>query len=260
MAVPNSQYSLENPRIQNLAFPRPIIFYLARNPVSWNGLRKLQKSCKLLFLETKIILVEGYCKSTILDSHPFVCKFSKSHQLYLLSTFIHIGNEPFGDLQKHIYRCDVNNLIIRLQDITLNEISFLLKSGTVNYLELWMVEIRGSSGVPVSMDTILAMTPRVERVCYSNKCETFSTETFKKLNSLTFELIFDVFDVQIYNVSDTMNAEPFMQFFNENFNHLRLVFVYFSANAFPSESTLNTFRDGLTDRYREICSFDVPQI
>ena len=252
---PNSEYSFGTPpRRQNFVLPPTVISYLARNPLSPDGLLKLQKSCKLMFLKSKILIVDEsfYWKNNSLIRYSYFEKsdrrlFPKTPQFWLLSKFIHCVDEPLLDLKTTFYRCDVYRLSIEHLNLTLNEISFLLSGGKVFDLNLSLVEIRDSFGTPVSVDTILAMTPRVERVFYLNKCETFSTETFENLTALKFESKIEYFILYIFHVSGTILAAPVSDFFKKNHEtELPISFeILFTVEASPEKAVQKKFKDDL---------------
>lgn len=216
----NLNYSLETPRRQLFSFPFYLIAYLLDACKSPEVLQKLQKSCKH-FLSKKNIIVVDYRvkwnpkKSFYYTNHRYDTKeiiFKKTFKLWF-SNYLQIdGHAPLD----YIYRCDLRVLSVLKGDWTYKEIELLLNGGRIQDLTLDHLNIKYDDGTPVTLDHIVTKCPKIRKLVYSNLCETFSSNTYEKLNLLKFNQKFDSLKIVMYEFEGLMEPTILCQFLQRN--------------------------------------------
>ena len=186
-----TKYSFISPRDQNFSIPYNIIWYIINNPISPSGFLKLQKTCKLFYSKKRIIVVDSKVQYEMnrlfyfaSKADNFKCtdlKLGKTQYWLTQLASYHCG---LSSISRYIYRCDLTYLYIKNQDLTLAEIDFLLSNQKMKHLCLANVNIRDDDCFPVPVWYIFSKAPNLTTFYYGNKCEIFSTETFKKLNKI----------------------------------------------------------------------------
>ena len=213
------EYSFNAPRRQHFSLPYFIIAYLleTQSPLL---LLKLQKSCKHFFAQKNVVVIGPTIY--LHDSNEFYCSTNGEHFEIVLDNGIQFWltricfRTSYSTIVPHIYRVTLIELTISDQNLSLDDIDFLLSNNKMKYLEFYKVEIHDNVGNPVPVDYILGKIPSVIKINYWNTCEIYSNELLEKLNSIQFNQKLTEFCFTMQQTSEVINAEVLGEFVERN--------------------------------------------
>ena len=234
------EYSFKLPRRQYFSLPFNLITYLMDACTTPEVYEKLQKSCKHFFSKRKILLFSPRVRTDGISyfwySYESEGDFERTLELTTFGFRFWLTNNLILDrgasfpLQQHIYHCNLSVLAVVSEELSYKEISFLLNGGKIQDLVLPKVQIKHDDGTPVTLDQILAQCPRIYNLLYFNPCETFSTNTFKKLTELGGRFKFISFNIVISSCSDLIDPLYFRRYLRRKMYKFDLFKVTFKCD------------------------------
>ena len=205
MSVSIPQYSMEFPRHQRFSLPHPIILYLLETE-SPHLLLKLQQRCKYFFAKKKILVVTEEISD--LNTYDLSLISTTRYWITKLNCWRRNG---YSYLRPLIYRATLSKLCVRYQNLSLNDINFLLNK-KMQKLTFYKVNIRDATGNPVPIDYILRKIPEVAEFRYDNLCEIYSNQSLSKLNSINLKNKLRYLFIKITQTSEELDAESLGKF------------------------------------------------
>ena len=215
------EYSIQTPRRQYFSLPFDLISRLLETE-SPHLLLKLQKSCKHFFAKKKVIVVGIYI--FVNDSMDKVfCRSGKEGYFEIVLDkgiqywFTRIAfSSSYSIIRPHIYRLTLKDLHLCWQNLSRNDIDFLLSNDKTEALDFYEVTIRDDHGNPVPIDYILGKVPNVTRISFWNQFEIYSNQLLKKLNSIKFNQKLKEFILSTSQTSEVIDAEILGEFVERN--------------------------------------------
>jgi hypothetical protein len=114
-----------------------------------------------------------------------------------------------------LYRCDASFLNIYGQNLTMNELKFLIGHGNVIEMEFTEVNISDENGKPVLIENVLQMTPKLNYLSFSPTI--CSSQTSQILSQIPFQNKFYFFQVGSIAINITeQDANFFAEFIQKN--------------------------------------------
>ena len=221
MESSSPQYSIQSPRRQYFSLPFGLVSLLLETE-SPHLLLKLQKSCKHFFAKKKLVVVdttvnfrysnEAY---SVIPGHdrPFEIAFDKRIQYWFTRMFCEGG---YSTIRFYVCRLTLKELSMTRQELSLNDIDYLLSNNKMEEIAFLGVNIRDAHGNPVPDDYILGKVPNIKRIIYGNECAIYSNDLLRKLNSIQFNHKFECFRLQMYQASEKIDAEILGDFVKRN--------------------------------------------
>ena len=242
--------SIQFPRRQYFSLPFGLVSYLLETE-SPHLFLKLQKSCKHFFAKKRVILF-GKTIYVNHSSEVYCFKNGTSFKIVLDKGikywFTRIRfDSNYSILCSHIYRLTLTKLMMSWQDLSQNDIDFLFFDNKIKTLEFFKVVIRNDVGNPVPIDYILGKVPKVKKIYYWNRCEIYSNELLKKLNSIQFNQKLIEFRLLMQQTSEEIDAEILGEFVKRNLASDGEVTYEFPKNAPELETVRTKLRQSVDD-------------
>ena len=217
----DSKLLIKPPRRQYFSLPYFVISHLLETP-SPSTLQKLQKTCKYMYIRKQVLVIrwQHICVTDPDLDGPGIIPIPKGgekKQLWLL-TLACRGPNSFTDFRPQIYRLSLSYLEICMENLSLNDIDFLLpENNRIRVLCLWHTRIRDArDGSFVPMHYILGKVPYIIKFYYGNFCDIVSNASLEKLNSIKFLGKIEKFNWVIYQNSEKLEAIIFFEFIKAN--------------------------------------------
>ena len=236
------RYSVQSPSPQNFSLPYPIILHLLETP-SHHQLLKLQKTCKILFIKKCIFVTEKPVCCSTWDGPKLKILCGKyldfGESKYWFTNLDCLGS--YSILRPHIYRVTLSKLSISGDNLSRTDIDFLLSNNKMDILSLDNLSIRDDNGVPVSIDYVLGKVLHVKNFCYDNRCEIYSNQSLKQLNSIPFFKKLENVTLYIHQTSEDLDVQLLKNFIVKNMAFNSSVEIVVPRNAWEVAAELRNF-------------------
>lgn len=220
--------TFDSPISQRFSIPLSVISYIIKNPITAEGLVKLQQACKYFFIEHKIVVISEkrvyqdvddlFCYDIYKERKYYFKNFNNDIKFWLTKNLCCRDKCPINNaISSSIYRCSLYSLALAHQTLTLNEIYFLINGGKLFWLELTYLTIDEKNlKESTFIDRVLEKLPHLSHLYYDCKNEVFSSRTFEKMNSLVFESDYKNFKIFICNLATDADVTLLCKFFQNN--------------------------------------------
>ena len=167
-------FTMENLKLQKFSLGKNLMHYILQNSNS-EVLQKLFLSCKFFFAKNpipvcyKLIWKGNVFESSLHFNQQSMEVFNRpptepQFQNLYISTYLWVQfqqNNAVSNLIPNLFRCDAKYVTIFNQNLTENELKFLIGSGNVQDLNLNEVKVTDSNGAHLPLESILVMVPKV---------------------------------------------------------------------------------------------------
>uniref|UniRef100_A0A914YAK4 Uncharacterized protein n=1 Tax=Panagrolaimus superbus TaxID=310955 RepID=A0A914YAK4_9BILA len=198
--------------IQDFALPKPFIRNILEN-ANHRVLRKLFFSCKYFFVNKSTPICyrlhtgikELYEEESLKLSH---CSNYELLSNTFITGSIHIDfpqnhkNAFISNVIPHLYRCEAKFIILKHQNLSFNDLKFLIQHGGVIDLQVDKCQIKDENGEEVLLEEILKYLPNIEELLLpivkinANINYALSNQTF---NNIFCKFRFAKSDCEYYN-------------------------------------------------------------
>uniref|UniRef100_A0A914PC13 F-box domain-containing protein n=1 Tax=Panagrolaimus davidi TaxID=227884 RepID=A0A914PC13_9BILA len=237
MSIMNMSMSPPPPKKSRLSFkqhpfglPEPILYYLKKNANPKLLLKLMQVSKYFCFKEFPYFVVKDlkYEKTKWIYCKP---KYNFNYQILDLSNLkkpLWITNgincytenvSLVSSLLSKVIVCDILNLRLEDQIISLNEFKFLISSGNVKTFTFCYSHVEYESGKIVPIDEIMKLLPNVTGFRWlldSSMMSKFTSETVQNLIKFINPSILKTFCLM--NIQETFDFKLFATFMDKNFS------------------------------------------
>ena len=235
MRLPAPQYSFNSPRRQRFSLPHPLILYLLETE-SPHLLQKLHQACKYFFAKKKILVAADAISdfgspnwNPVLRCNNFELPLTPTTRYWVTDLYC-CRKDSYSILRPYIYRATLSQLHILYQNLSLNDIDFLLNN-KMQKLILYRVDIHDVDGNPVPIDYILGKVPEVTEFGYHNKCEIYSNQSLSKLNFITLKKKLSLLSLSMSQTSEEIDAEILGTFVESHLASNGQLYLLFGPNA-----------------------------
>uniref|UniRef100_A0A914PSB8 Uncharacterized protein n=1 Tax=Panagrolaimus davidi TaxID=227884 RepID=A0A914PSB8_9BILA len=177
---------------QSFSLPGPIILYMLKN-ANDRVLRQLFSSCKYFFVKnpTPICYRLETGSETRFNNEMLTLVDSANPNFYLKSTYItgciriFVSNTSFlSSLIPRLYSCKAKYIKIRYQQLSFDELKFLIQHGGVIDLFANDCEIKDANGDYIDLEKIMAFLPNIQ--FFYMKCIKVNANTGHALSNMKF--------------------------------------------------------------------------
>ena len=160
---------------QRFSIPESIVYYLTKNPISFQTWKKLIRTCKYFFSKNPLIVI-GVCENRPdLINTPLAISLNQSQvqthndvktiqfKLWITNYLTKINLHParISTFIQKVYRFDIKALILHDVTITFGEFCFLTASNVITILKLFNVTVERDDGSMLELGKILKRVPLV---------------------------------------------------------------------------------------------------
>uniref|UniRef100_A0A914PZB3 Uncharacterized protein n=1 Tax=Panagrolaimus davidi TaxID=227884 RepID=A0A914PZB3_9BILA len=224
---------------KNLTFKSPLIHYIIQN-ANARILQNLFKCCKWFFANNPIPIcyslktkqrpmrkseINFYQQSVEVVEHSLV---KTGLENIYLSTVLQIINPRdrmlLSDFIPKMFKCDAKYISITNQDLTFNELYFILGHGNVFDLHLYEVGIIDGNGKAVPIEDVLKLCLKAQFINIGGVSDT--PNTAKILSEMKFENKFEIFNLKI----DDLESNAFAEFLKKNMAPNSEILIHYKFN------------------------------
>uniref|UniRef100_A0A914P6L9 Uncharacterized protein n=1 Tax=Panagrolaimus davidi TaxID=227884 RepID=A0A914P6L9_9BILA len=210
--APNHRYDFD--------FPDSVIYYVAKNPTSAKLYKKLTEACRYFFWKNPILLIDylfyknNEMKADFSESEYEICLKNVPYKFWV-SGYCLIGSDVNSVYEKElvssflprIYRCQIEQLTLRNQKLTIDEFLFLAaKTGRVCFTDLTVVN---RDGKEIAFEKLVELIPEARSLdhYFKDNDKTVTAKTVEELLKLPSLQNFNVF--RLFNVPEAFDVETF---------------------------------------------------
>uniref|UniRef100_A0A914Q8X4 Uncharacterized protein n=1 Tax=Panagrolaimus davidi TaxID=227884 RepID=A0A914Q8X4_9BILA len=224
---------------QNFTFKSPLIHYIIQS-ANARVLQSLFKCCKWFFAKNPIPIcyslatkqrpmgkseINFYQQSVEVVMHSLVK--TELENLYL-STVLQIitprDRMLLSDFIPKMFKCDAKYISITNQDLTFEELYFILGHGNVLDLHLSEVGIIDGNGKAVPIEDVLKLCLKAQFINIGGVSDT--PDTAKILSEMEFENKIESFNLKI----DDLEPNAFVEFLKKNIAPKSKIFIHYKFN------------------------------
>uniref|UniRef100_A0A914PDJ9 F-box domain-containing protein n=1 Tax=Panagrolaimus davidi TaxID=227884 RepID=A0A914PDJ9_9BILA len=239
-------------RTPNFAFRYPIIHYILKN-ANHRTLRKLFSTCKYFFAKQPTPIcyrLENYHYREMYVKENLYLEYSSNQNLLIKNTFITgcidvkkrkvkkrkecqkklVHDFTFmSKLIPRLFRCEAKYIYIADQELSFNELEFLIDHGEVVDLDIEYSDIRNENNGFVELEKIMALLTNIKWLKLPDIKTTINTGLeLTKLNFNAKIVQFSILEIH----GEPLNAHEFLKFIiaNRNEKHFKCRLAFYEKN------------------------------
>uniref|UniRef100_A0A914QY05 Uncharacterized protein n=1 Tax=Panagrolaimus davidi TaxID=227884 RepID=A0A914QY05_9BILA len=204
---------------QIFSLPKPIIYYISKNPSTSKVYQKMIRTCKYFFFQNPILIVKYISLDTFSDTYP-----NYSSKLWItdnFSVFLPYQNDFEAFLPK-IFKCNAKTLTLNFLSLNFEDFKMLSNSAVSIDLSHSTI-IKYKNGKDVELEKLIEVCPNVKIFNYELSPTICSTKTVKNLVKIPHFQFMRKFELS--NIPESFEIQKILAFRKKKTN-MRVEFYF----------------------------------